>query len=160
MNFKKLFVEDTNNTFIQFFRFIFVGGTATVVDMLVGLLFRNLVITAPLMVEIFSQTVDLQDVLSGAAGFLFGLVANYFLTIIWVFKRDDINRVKEFTVFAIIGLVGLVINSGVMALCGLVLTEGGPVGADLLFLIKKAIATLVTLIWNFTARKLILYRNK
>ena len=30
--FKKLFSGDTENTFIQFFRYCFVGGFATVVD--------------------------------------------------------------------------------------------------------------------------------
>ena len=32
MNLKKLFVEETDSTFIQFFRYCFVGGFATVVD--------------------------------------------------------------------------------------------------------------------------------
>ena len=40
-NFKKLFVGDTDNTLIQFFRYVFVGGLAFVVDFALSyLLFR------------------------------------------------------------------------------------------------------------------------
>ena len=40
---KELFIGDTSHTGIQFFRSLFVGGIATVVDMLIMILFRELV---------------------------------------------------------------------------------------------------------------------
>ena len=40
--FKKLFVGDTDNTLIQFFRYLFVGGLAFVVDFALSyILFRS-----------------------------------------------------------------------------------------------------------------------
>lgn len=151
--FRKLFIEDTKDGFIQFFRFCFVGAAATLVDMGVGVVARNLLPTA-FVLNLGFITISLDGVAS-AFGFTAGLVANYLISISWVFKRDDINRIKEFVVFAIIGIIGLFINTGVMELLGdLIVREG-----DILFLAKKVIATLVTMIWNFAGRKLILYRN-
>ena len=42
MKFKEIFIEGTNNTFIQFFRSLFVGGIATVVDMAVLIAVREI----------------------------------------------------------------------------------------------------------------------
>ncbi len=150
---RELFVEDTNDGFIQFFRFCFVGGAATLVDMAVGVVARNL-LPSDFILNLGLFTLSL-DAVSGALGFTAGLVANYLLSISWVFKRDDINRVKEFTVFAVIGIVGLFINTGVMEVLGKIITKE----SNILFIVKKVIATLITMIWNFAGRKLILYRN-
>lgn len=151
--FRELFVEDTNDGFIQFFRFCFVGGAATVVDMAVGVLFRN-ILPSDFILDLGLFTLSL-DAVSGAFGFIAGLVANYLLSISWVFKRKDINRLKEFIVFAIIGVIGLFVNTGVMEILGKFVTKE----SNILFILKKIIATLVTMIWNFAGRKLILYRT-
>ena len=57
--------------------------------------------------------------------------------------------------FALIGLVGLGINNLIVYLLGII---GMKTGA--LFYIAKIIATLITLIWNFSARKFIIYRKE
>ena len=150
---KELFVDDTNDGFIQFFRFCFVGGAATIVDMAVGVVFRN-ILPSDFILNLGLFTLSL-DAVSGAFGFIAGLVTNYLLSISWVFKRNDINRVKEFIIFAIIGIIGLFINTGVMEILGKIIVKAN----DILFIAKKVIATLVTMIWNFAGRKLILYRN-
>ena len=150
---KELFVEDTDDGFIQFFRFCFVGGAATVVDMAVGVLFRN-ILPSDFILNLGFFTLSL-DAVSGAFGFVAGLVTNYLISISWVFKRNDINRVKEFIIFAVIGIIGLFINTGVMEILGKLIAKE----SNLLFIVKKIIATLVTMIWNFAGRKLILYRN-
>ncbi|MBR2152038.1 MAG: GtrA family protein [Clostridia bacterium] len=150
---KELFVDDTNDGFIQFFRFCFVGGAATIVDMAVGVIFRN-ILPFDFILNLGLFTLSL-DAVSSAFGFIAGLVTNYLLSISWVFKRKDINRVKEFIIFAIIGIIGLFINTGVMEILGKIIVKAN----DILFIAKKVIATLVTMIWNFAGRKLILYRN-
>lgn len=150
---KELFVDDTNDGFIQFFRFCFVGGAATIVDMAVGVIFRN-ILPFDFILNLGLFTLSL-DAVSGAFGFIAGLVTNYLISISWVFKRKDINRVKEFIIFAIIGIIGLFINTGVMEILGKIIVKAN----DILFIAKKVIATLVTMIWNFAGRKLILYRN-
>ena len=114
-------VEPTDDGFIQFFRFIFVGGSATLVDIFTGWLFVTYIIKSD--VSFFGLFSLSRDVLSVAVGFLIGLVVNYILSILWVFKRKDINRVAEFTSFAVIGIIGLLIKSGVVAAMGLVLPQ-------------------------------------
>ena len=150
--FRELLLDPTDDGFIQFFRFLFEGGTATLVDMAVGWAFFHFVFLADLPLGILTLT---RDMLSGAVGFLFGLVANYILSILWVFRKANVNRVTEFLAFAAIGLIGLLVKSGTMALAGLLLTAQ----TDLFYLIKSAIGTLVAMIWNFAARKLLLYRT-
>jgi len=150
--FRELLIDPTDDGFIQFFRFLFVGGTATLIDMAAGWAFFHFVFLADLPLGAWILT---RDTLSSAVGFLFGLVANYVLSILWVFRKPDANRVVEFLAFAAIGLVGLLVKSGTVALVGLVLTAQ----TDLFFLIKSAVGTLVAMIWNFAARKLLLYRT-
>ncbi|MBR4282729.1 MAG: GtrA family protein [Clostridia bacterium] len=151
--FRELFVEDTNDGFIQFFRFCFVGSAATIVDMAVGVVARN-ILPSDFILNLGLFTLSL-DAVSGACGFVAGLISNYLISISWVFKRKDINRVKEFTIFAIIGIIGLFINTGVMEILGKLIARE----SNILFIAKKVVATLVTMMWNFSGRKLILYRN-
>ena len=148
----KLVVEVTENSFTQFFRVIFVGGTATAVDIGSGWLFFRFVFLHNWTLGGFTLT---RDVLAAAVGFLLGLVVNYVLSVLWVFVRKDINRVKEFLSFAVIGLVGLLIKSGCMMLLGLVIPQqnGG------LFLLKSFIGTMIAFVWNFTARKVFIYNR-
>ena len=74
---KELFVDDTNDGFIQFFRFCFVGGAATIVDMAVGVIFRN-ILPHDFILNLGLFTLSL-DAVSGAFGFIAGLVTNYFI---------------------------------------------------------------------------------
>ncbi len=150
---RELFIEDTNDGFIQFFRFCFVGGAATIVDMATGVLFRN-ILPSDFILNLQLFTLSL-DAVSGAFGFVAGLVTNYLISISWIFKRNDINRAKEFIIFAIIGIIGLFINTGVMEILVKIIAKE----SNVLFIVKKIIATLVTMIWNFAGRKLILYRT-
>lgn len=148
--FRQLMIEPTDDGFIQFFRFIFVGGSATLVDIFAGWLFVTYVFHSDINLGLFTLS---RDVLSVAVGFIIGLVVNYILSILWVFKRKDINRVAEFTSFVIIGIVGLFIKSGVVAAMSLVLPrqDGIP------FIIKSVAGTLIAFIWNFAARKIFIY---
>ena len=151
---KELLVNPTDDGFIQFFRFIFVGGFATLVDIGVGWLFDKYVFLSDWV--IFGIVIP-HDVLSVAVGFIFGLVTNYFLSIIWVFRRDDINRVLEFLSFAIIGIVGLLIKSGVVWVLGNFLTDN--TNGSWQFLLKSFIGTMIAFIWNFAARKIFIYNK-
>ena len=71
--FGKLFAGATENTLIQFFRYCFVGGAATVIDWGVSALLFFLV---------FHQS---YAVLANGISFVAGLLANYFLSTFWSF---------------------------------------------------------------------------
>ncbi len=128
--------EPSDNVFIQLFRYGFVGGTAFVVDFSV--------------LYVLTRFAGLYYLLSAAIAFIIGLAVNYLLSISWVFNRRKVNnRFSELFIFTVIGIVGLLLTSLLMWL----FTEQ----AGLFYLISKIITTAIVLIWNFTARKLILF---
>ncbi|MGF7118692.1 GtrA family protein [Methanobacterium oryzae] len=133
----KVLKNQTDKTHIQFFRYIFVGGAAFIVD------FMSLFA----LTDIFG----FYYLISAAVAFILGLIANYALSINWVFnKRTLDNMWSEFTVFAIIGIVGLGLNE----LFIWFFTDF----VDVYYLISKIIAAALILSWNFFARKLVLFR--
>ncbi|HBG40839.1 MAG TPA: GtrA family protein [Porphyromonadaceae bacterium] len=132
----KLLHEPSDNVFIQLFRYGFVGGTAFVVDFSV--------------LYVLTRFAGLYYLLSAGIAFIIGLAVNYLLSISWVFNRRKVNnRFSELFIFTVIGIVGLLLTSLLMWL----FTEQ----AGLFYLISKIITTAIVLIWNFTARKLILF---
>ncbi len=135
-NIKKLFKEKTNNTFIQFFRYLFVGGFAAVVN--IGMLY------------ILTDFFNFYYLVSNIISFVLGLLVNYLLSKKFVFQEEiSISQSKEFIIYAVIGIVGL----GLDTLFVWLFTDV----VKLHYLISKIISTFIVFIWNFGARK-ILYK--
>jgi len=133
----KLIKNQTDRTHIQFFRYIFVGGVAFIVD------FSSLFI--------FTDIFGVFYLISTVIAFILGLIANYALSISWVFnKRTLDNKLSEFTIFAFIGITGIFLN----VLIIYVFTEY----VGLFYLLSKIIAAALILFWNFSARKITLFR--
>lgn len=135
-NLNRLFREKTTNIFIQFFRYIFVGGFAFLADAFTLWLCEKW----------------MNYMIAAAIAFVVGLAVNYALSIWFVFSESSKvkNKVKEFVVYGIIGLIGLLITEGIMYLFTDVF--------GLYFLISKIIAAEIVLVWNFAARKVVLYK--
>ena len=144
--FKKLFVSDTENTLIQFFRYLFVGGFAFVVDFALSyLLFRF----------VFLERKELGWV-ANSLSFIAGLTVNYFLSTFWIFKNSKLeNKLAEFISFAAIGVVGLVITIIITKIFEFTLADT----TSLFQIIAKLTATAVSFLWNFCARKFLLYNK-
>ncbi len=136
-NLNRLFREKTTNIFIQFFRYIFVGGFAFLADAFTLWLCEKW----------------MNYMIAAAIAFVVGLAVNYALSIWFVFSESSKvkNKVKEFVVYGIIGLIGLLITEGIMYLFTDVF--------GLYFLISKIIAAAIVLVWNFAARKVVLYNK-
>lgn len=136
---KGIFVTPTKNSFLQFFRYLFVGGIATVVDW--GVLFA--------LTEIF----HLYYLISAIFAFVAGLVTNFLLSKLLVFQGSETrtNALMEFLGYALIGVVGL----GMTELIMFVFTDC----MMLYYMLSKAIATMIVLAWNYLARKFLLYKN-
>lgn len=79
--FKKLFSGDTENTFIQFFRYCFVGGFATVVDWALSSLLFYLAFSG-----------SGYAALCNGLSFVAGLLVNYFLSTFWIFKQSKMQN--------------------------------------------------------------------
>lgn len=146
---KELFSGETDNTFIQFFRYLFVGGFAFVVDY--GVLM--------LLVEVF----DFNATLAAVISFTLGLAVNYILSTLWIFKNSKINnRLAEFIAFALIGVIGLGINELIIWLFDDVIAPHQPLSfipQDKYYLIGKLLSTVIVFIWNFAARKFIIFNK-
>jgi len=133
---EKLLKNQTENTFIQLFRYTFVGGVAFIVD------FSSLFFLTEFL-GIFYLT-------SAAIAFLLGLATNYILSILWVFsKRTFRNRWFELGIFAVIGIVGLGFNELLIWF----FTEH----IHFHYLLSKIVSTVFVYLWNFFARKSILF---
>lgn len=137
--FGTLFMGETENTLIQLLRYLFVGGAAFVVDFLTLFCLTNFL--------------HLHYLLSAAAGFVLGLAANYFLSVRWVFSQRNIeNRTAEFVLFAWIGVIGLGMNEAIMWVCVEFIA--------IHYLLAKVIATIMVFLWNFMARKYVLFNRR
>lgn len=131
---KELFINSTDNAYIQLFRYLFIGGFAFLVDF--GLLY------------LLTDHVHLPYLHSACFSFIAGLTVNYFLSIKWVFNKDNKDVSSAFTDFlgfAIIGLIGLGLNALIMWIA----TEH--IGTH--YLVSKIISTIMVFFWNFIGRK-------
>ena len=143
--FRRLFIGDTDNTLIQFFRYCFVGGIATVADWGTSyLLFRF----------VFGES---HAVAANVISFVFGLLVNYFLSTFWIFKKSKVqNRFAEFLGFAAIGLVGLLLTAGITKLFEFWLADK----TSAYQILGKIVSTAIAFLWNFFARKYLLFSAK
>ena len=136
---KTLFVNKTDNIFLQFFRFIFVGGTAFLIDFFI---YYSLI-------EFFG----VEYLISAAIAFFISVLANYYLSTSWVFNQSQIeNRAIEFNLFLAISIVGLIFTEILLYIfvdmCSL----------D--YIISKILASILVLFWNFSARRVMFYGKK
>ena len=133
---KAILITPSNNSFLQFIRYAFVGGVATVVDW--GVLF-------------LATESGLYYILSAVISFIAGLAVNFALSKLLVFKAAEakVGSVMEFVSYGIIGVLGLLLTMGIMY----VLTDI----AGLHYMLSKITATVLVLFWNYIARKKLLY---
>ncbi|MEA4870356.1 hypothetical protein SDC9_126520 [bioreactor metagenome] len=139
--------EKWNRLLKEFARYLVVGGTAFLVDYSLLYVFSHFV---------FQNLGDIGVYLATALGFVGGLLYNYLLSLHWVFQSaKDRNRGKsvgDFLLFAIIGIIGLL------------LTEGGMyVGYQVMrvhYMIVKLFVAAVVLLWNYGARKIMIFQDE
>ncbi len=119
----------------QFMKFGVVGVIAFVIDY--GFMI--------LLTEVFG----VPYLISTTVSFIISVVFNYFASMRFVFKRkDDMSRRREFIIFVILSVIGLVINDVFMWLM-----------VDFLFIdyrISKIVVTFIVAVWNFVTRKIFL----
>jgi putative flippase GtrA len=152
--------------FWEIFRFLLVGGTATVVDYLIFWIFDGLLL--PLLSSAsWWMTVSL--ILSTAFGFCAGLIVNWILSVEFVFRqvknKEEASSKKSFIVFTIIGVIGLVITEiGILILVA-VLPEFSLFGVTEIMgttwakWLAKVIMTCLVLVWNYVGRKLLVFKS-
>ena len=99
---------------------------------------------------------------SGVIGFTVSVIFNYILSMKYVFvRREDISRRREFIVFVILSVIGLLLNEFLLYICvDLVYVQVTMLqemfNRDVAEIVAKLCATVVVMIYNFVSRKLIL----
>jgi putative flippase GtrA len=135
---KKLLMGQSNHFMVQFIRYGFVAVVAFIIDF--GLLI------------VFTKYLGIFYLLSSVMSFSISLVANYFLSVAWVFSHSDYKRSVEISAFIAIGLVGLVLNTFIIWLCTSVF--------GVYYLYSKLIAVAIVFFWSFAARRYFLFRGQ
>lgn len=127
----------TNDSFtFQFILSFIVGSIAFIVDFSILYLAKELV--------------GFHYLIAASFGFFFGAVANYLLSIYWVFNYRSVdNRYVEFFIFILIGIIGLFLNATIIYF----LTEK----FGIFYLFSKVLSTITIFLFNFSARKAFLF---
>lgn len=132
----QFFIEKTDNVILQFIRYFFVGGVAAVVN--IGMLY------------VFTDLCHIYYLVSNVISFILGLIVNYILSKKLVFQDETtISKTKEFLIYAIIGVVGLGIDTLLIGLFTSVM--------NIYYMLSKILSTMIVFVWNFGARK-VLYK--
>lgn len=110
-----------------------------------------LVVDGGLLVLLTTYT-SLGYLVSGAISFSLGLIVIYLLSVTWVFDARAVkSRGLEFSLFASIGVIGLLLNELILWL----LTDY----AGWFYLASKVASVAVVFTWNFIARKSTLFSS-
>ena len=129
--------KKTQKLTIQVFRYLIVSGVSLAVDtgVLTGL----------------TELAHIHYLISAIAGYMTGLVVNYFLSRLWVFHSSKLeSKTAEFLIFAAIGLVGMGVNELILwawvSLLGLHYVFG------------RMVSAVIGYTWKYVARKWLLFR--
>lgn len=121
----------------QLIKFGIVGAIATLID---------------LGVLMFLKEFLYIDVLvASAAAFSVSVIANYMLSMLFVFKGNENGKVKEFIVFVVLSIGGLLLNQFIMWIGTEIMTA--------YYLWVKVFALVFVPIYNFITRKIFLEKK-
>ncbi|MFZ5986212.1 MAG: GtrA family protein [Bacillota bacterium] len=143
---KRTFIYQNQNSLNQFLRYVIVGGLASVVD-----------ISA---FSIGTNIMGINHILSNTLSFMLGLVTNYLLSREWVFNKKIHNIKRDFFLFSLIGLVGLLISNiflFILVDTGMLYFLLASSNDSLVKTVAKLTVIGIVLFWNFIARKKIVF---
>src|SRR4030095_5603294 len=122
--------------FVQFVRFCGVGVLATALQYLI-------------LIALI-EAAHFDAVAASAIGYVSSAMANYWLNYHFTFLSNKEHRVAA-TRFVIVSSAGLALNT--------VLMYAGVTVFDLNYLLVQIFATIVVLVWNFSANRIWTYRS-
>ena len=122
---------------IQLIKFGIVGVIATVIDFGVLMFLKELM--------------HIDVLVSSAVAFSVSVIANYILSMLFVFKGSENSKVKDFIVFVALSIGGLLLNQFIMWLGTEIMTA--------YYLWVKVFALVFVPIYNFVTRKIFLEKK-
>ena len=135
---KELFVSPTENSWIHFFRYVFVGGSSFMLDFGIFTLLQH-----------FGMNYLLAEVISFSIGFYFNFVGGRKL--VFQSGTDGKSSTRELVSVLVIALIGLGLTELLLYI--------GIEWFSLHKLVSKAIAGIIVLFWNYFARKIFVYKK-
>lgn len=96
------------------------------------------------LLYILVEYVGLHHVLAATVSFTGGLVVNYCLARLYVFKKSRLPFRQEFVLYAVIGVIGLGLNDIIIYLL---------VGIQVWYMYAKAVSVAVVFFFNFFGRR-------
>ncbi len=120
----------------QILKFGVVGVVAFLIDY--GLLY------------ILTEFIGIYYLISAIISFTVSVIVNYIMSIKWVFDVNKKQGVKEFIIFIILSIIGLIINEIIMyMMVNLV---------NIHYMISKLFSTGIVMVYNFVTRKIFIER--
>ena len=115
----------------EIFRFLIAGAATLIIDygVLVWL----------------TEFIHVYHILSASISFSLAVIVNYYICLRWVFKNSSRQNKKQFIVFSITSIIGLVLNIGIMKL--------SVDGMGVHYFVGKIVATVIVTIWNYITKK-------
>ena len=144
-------IMNKKDTLFEFLRYAVVGGVAALVDMGVNY---------AVLYWILGATKDDKWQVAAAvtAGFVIGLIVNFALSNIFVFKtaeqQKDGKTVKAFVIYAVVGVIGYFLTVGLTLIGTYFIGESG-----IWYLILTCFVKGIVLIWNYIGRKIFVYKG-
>ena len=101
------------------------------------------------LMVVLTELAGVNYLISATISFIVSVTFNYFASMRYVFThKEGMSRRREFVVFVVLSVIGLLINDALMWL--------GTDIAGISYLITKIFATAVVMVWNFVTRKIFL----
>ena len=122
---------------IQLIKFGIVGVIATLIDLAVLMLLK--------------EFMHVDVLVASAVAFSVSVIANYILSMLFVFESSGNSKVKEFLVFVVLSIGGLLLNQFIMWIGTEIMTA--------YYLWVKAFALVFVPIYNFITRKIFLEKK-
>ena len=122
---------------IQLIKFGIVGVIATLIDLAVLMLLK--------------EFMHVDVLVASAVAFSVSVIANYILSMLFVFESRGNSKVKEFMVFVVLSIGGLLLNQFIMWIGTEIMTA--------YYLWVKAFALVFVPIYNFITRKIFLEKK-
>lgn len=129
---KTFIINKTDNSYFQFIKYFFASGIALFAD--ISILF------------ILTEYFNVYYIVSATISFLAGIAITYIFSKLYIFTKTKIyNKINEFTVFLVIGIIGLILNNIFLY----IFTEY----FGIYYMLSKIFVIIVTYLWNYFARK-------
>lgn len=132
----------SKNIYLEFLRYVLVGGSAFLLDFLIMYFCNEYVFKGEfLYISVF-------------LGYFIGLIYNFILSCAYVFndgfKKIKNKELRSFFLFVIIGVIGLGLTELLMFLFVDII--------NLNYMISKIITGIIVVFWNYIARKIIVFK--